>query len=236
MCKRILFIACTILIISSNVESKVANKATYLTDLKNSLKEEFPNNKTINIVFHGHSVPSGYYKTPIVNTLFSYPHIVMEVMKSHYPNAVLNIITTSIGGENSEQGLTRFDSDVLTKKPDLIFIDYALNDRGIGLTRSEVALKGMIKKSLANGIKVILMTPTPDLGEDILSDDALLQQYSNMIKSLASEYEVGLVDSYSTFKDKVKEGNSLATYMSQVNHPNEIGHLIVSSEILTWVM
>jgi hypothetical protein len=38
-------------------------------------------NRTINIVFHGHSVPSGYFKTPQVNTLSSYPHIFLKKLK-----------------------------------------------------------------------------------------------------------------------------------------------------------
>ena len=54
-------------------ESAMANPSTYLNDLKKELQKEWPNNRTINLVFHGHSVPAGFFKTPEVNILSSYP-------------------------------------------------------------------------------------------------------------------------------------------------------------------
>lgn len=73
----------------------------YLKDIKTELTKEWPKNRTINLVFHGHSVPSGYFKTPIVNTFDSYPYQLLRQLKSKYPYAVINVIVTSIGGENS---------------------------------------------------------------------------------------------------------------------------------------
>ena len=35
----------------------------------------WPKNRTINLVFHGHSVPTGYQKTPEVRTFESYPQL-----------------------------------------------------------------------------------------------------------------------------------------------------------------
>ncbi len=49
----------------------------------------------------------------------------------------VNDIKTTIGGENAEQRAKRFTKDVLSKQPDIIFIDYALNDRKIGLERAK---------------------------------------------------------------------------------------------------
>src|SRR5690606_34121461 len=77
------------------------NKADYLNDLKIELQQKWPENRTINLVFHGHSVPAGYFKTPVANTLESYPYQVLKELKAKYPYAVINIINTSIGGEDS---------------------------------------------------------------------------------------------------------------------------------------
>jgi len=35
------------------------------TYLKTELQKEWPKNRAMNIVFHGHSVPAGYFKTPL---------------------------------------------------------------------------------------------------------------------------------------------------------------------------
>lgn len=83
---------------------EVASQELYLEQIKAEMMVEWPKNRTINLVFHGHSVPAGYFKTPVVNTLASYPYIVLEQIKSKYPFTVVNIINTSIGGEHSESG------------------------------------------------------------------------------------------------------------------------------------
>ncbi len=150
------------LALGQNVESEKANPSTYLSDLKKEMQIEWPKNRTINIVFHGHSVPSGYFKTPIVNTLAAYPALVLNKIKALYPYAVVNVITTSIGGENSISGAKRFDNEVLNHQPDVLFIDYALNDRGAGLEKSYKAWDEMIKKAKRKNIKIILLTPSPD--------------------------------------------------------------------------
>ena len=108
------------LALGQNVESEKANPSTYLSDLKKEMQVEWPENRTINIVFHGHSVPSGYFKTPEVNTLAAYPALVLKIIKTQYPYAVVNVINTSIGGENSISGAKRFDHEVLNHQPDVI--------------------------------------------------------------------------------------------------------------------
>ena len=193
---------------------------------------EWPKNRTINLVFHGHSVPAGYFKTPVVNTLASYPYLVLKDIKSAYPMTVVNVINTSIGGENSESGLKRFEADVLTHKPDVLFIDYALNDRGMGLERAKIAWEKMIRWALEKNIKVILLTPSPDQRVDIKDDLSILDQHANQIKELAKSFQIGLIDTYALYKNKVKSGSNLVDYMSQVNHPNEKGHQMITDEIL----
>lgn len=112
-------------------------------------------------------------------------------------------------------------------KPDLLFIDYALNDRSIGLERSEVAWRSMIKDALEANVKLVLLTPTPDLREDILDENAPLAGHVKMIKKLGKEYQIPVIDVYSEFKAIKKSGTDISTYMSQGNHPNELGHQVV---------
>lgn len=208
----------------------------YLSETQLELQKKWPENRTINLVFHGHSVPSGYADTPNVRTLQAYPYQVLQAVKEVYPYAVVNSITTSIGGENSEQGAKRFRKDVLTHRPDVLFIDYALNDRGISLEKARKSWESMIKEALKEGIKVILLTPTPDLTEDITSDDSPLEIHSRQIRHLAKVYEIGLVDSYAAFREMKKDGIELNSFMSQSNHPNQKGHLVVTELILDYFM
>ncbi|TQO39642.1 lysophospholipase L1-like esterase [Arenibacter algicola] len=207
------------------------DSGTYLNPIKTELQKKWPANRTVNLVFHGHSVPSGYFRTPHVSTLDSYPYLTLKNVKDLYPHAVVNSITTSIGGEQSEQGAKRFKDDVLSHKPDVLFIDYALNDRRIGLTRAKKAWEKMIQEAIAYGTKVILLTPTPDLNEDIQSPNSELAKYSGQIRELAKKYKIGLVDSYILFQ-KIAKTEDLNTYMAQGNHINKKGHQVVVKAIL----
>lgn len=211
---------------------QTANEKDYLTELKTELMLKWPNNRTVNVVFHGHSVPSGYFKAGRVNSLAAYPHLFRKFLTENYQYAVINCITTSIGGEQAEQGAKRFKKDVLCLKPDLLFIDYALNDRSIGLERAEVAWRSMIKEALDADIKLVLLTPTPDLKEDILDENAPLAGYAKMIKKLGKENHIPVIDVYSQFKKLKQDGEDLAEYMSQNNHPNELGHKVAAQEII----
>ncbi len=211
-----------------------ANPTTYLTDIKTELTKQWPKNRSITLVFHGHSVPSGYFKTPVVNTLGAYPHLLLKRIKDKYPNAVVNVIVTAIGGEQSEQGAARFLTEVLIHKPDVLLIDYALNDRRLGLERAKKAWQTMIEQAQQAGAKVILLTPSPDLKVDMSNPDNELNQHANQIRQLADRYQTGLVDSYQLFDARRIQGDTLSRYMSQGNHPNEAGHTLIADELVKW--
>jgi lysophospholipase L1-like esterase len=211
-----------------------ASQEGYLQAVKTGLKKKWPANKTVNLVFHGHSVPSGYFRTPDVRTLEAYPHQVLQQVKSLYPTAVVNVIVTAIGGENSEQGLKRFDNEVLVHRPDVLFIDYALNDRKLGLSKAKEATEEMIRKALEKNIPVILLTPSPDLQVDIKNANNELEQFSKQISELAKHYNIGLADSYACFKMLAEKGENLNAYMSQSNHPNAPGHVLIATEVMKY--
>ncbi|MCX6255140.1 MAG: GDSL-type esterase/lipase family protein [Bacteroidia bacterium] len=215
-------------------KNEIARPSEYLSDIKTELKKEWPKNRTINLVFHGHSVPAGYFVTPEVNTFDSYPFLLLKELKALYPYAVINVINTSIGGENSISGEKRFESDVLIHKPDVIFIDYALNDRSCGLEKSKEAWESMLRKAIKNNIKVILLTPSPDQRVNILESNNDIEKHTLQIRDLAKEFGVGLVDSYKIFKQIAFVGDSISNYMSQVNHPNKKGHSLIANEILKY--
>lgn len=211
-----------------------ADPGTYLDSVKAELRKPWPHNRTINLVFHGHSVPSGYFRTPEVRTFDSYPYLVLKELKSLYPNAVINVILTSIGGENSVQGAERFREEVLTHRPDVLFIDYALNDRGPGLEKARAAWEEMIRAALGRGIKIILLTPSPDLRADITQAGNELESFTRMIKALAEEYHTGLADSYGQFRKLALAGKELEEFMAQVNHPNREGHELIADRIMEY--
>lgn len=213
---------------------QTADPKTYLADLTAVLNRSWPTNRTVHIVCHGHSVPAGYFKTPVVDTFNAYPHLLHRGLKERFPRAVINVIVTAIGGEDSEGGAKRFERDVLALRPDVVTIDYGLNDRRIGFERAAAAWEAMIVQAKAKGVKVILLTPTADLRELIGDPQQPLLRHAEQIRRLARKHGVALADSLARFREAVRAGQRLEDLMSQVNHPNRQGHDLVAGELLKW--
>lgn len=205
--------------------------AVDLTSLDADLNKAWPDNRTINIVFHGHSVPAGYHRAGEVKPFESYPFLFGEQLKDYYPNAVVNIVTTAIGGENSISGAARFTTDVLAQQPDLIFIDYAINDRSQPVANVEAAWQAMIDDAAAAGVPVMLLTPTGVAGEDLSDPANLLTERANLIRSLASTNDVLLADVTSDWLVETTSGTPEGDLLSQGNHPNLAGHQLAAETL-----
>jgi lysophospholipase L1-like esterase len=213
----------------------VADKVNYLADICDSLALKWPDNPIMHIVCHGHSVPAGYFATPYIDTFHSYPHLFHYTLKERYPFAVINVIVTAIGGEHSRQGAARFTDDVLCHKPGIITIDYGLNDRLIGIGGAEKAWRSMIEKALAEKIKVILLTPSWDQSYFAQNDDwKQLTAHAEQIRGLASEYAVGLADTFLEFQRFIDRGGHLNDLLSHIVHPGYAGHKIISGALAQW--
>ena len=206
---------------------------SYLANVKNEMRKVWPKSRTINLVFHGHSVPAGYWTNHEVHTLESYPNLLLQKLKAKYPYAVINVIVTAIGGENSIKGETRMEK-VLAHEPDVLFIDYALNDRSVGLTKAKDAWEKMIRAAREKNIKVILLTSSPDQRVDILKEGNDLEAHSEQIRGMALSNGVALVDSFSLFRQIAEREGGIVKYMSHVNHPNAEGHEVIADAIMKW--
>lgn len=211
-----------------------ADPNSYLSNLVRELKTPWPHNRTITLVFHGDSVPAGYFKTPVVETFNAYPHLVHVALKERYPNAVINVIVTARGGEAADGGAARFESDVLTHKPDVVLIDYGLNDRRIAFKESQEAWNRMIAMAKRADAKVIVLTPTPDMTAALNDTRDTLFRHVQQIRRTALLNEVALVDSYKQFAEYSDEHGSIEGVMSQSNHPNRQGHELVAAELVKW--
>lgn len=211
-----------------------AEPTTYLADVVREMEKTWPGTRMVQVVCHGHSVPAGYFVTPAVDTMNAYPHLLHAGLAARFPKAVINVTVTAIGGENSIAGEKRFAHDVLVRRPDVVTIDYGLNDRGLDPSAVRAAWQSMIAQAKAANVKVILLTPTGDTSAKMEDPEDPIVKQAVAIRLLAKENGVGLVDSLALFNHAVAGGAKLESLMSQVNHPNRAGHDLVAAELLKW--
>ncbi|MGF7143940.1 lysophospholipase L1-like esterase [Anaerotaenia torta] len=212
-----------------------ADKSTYLSEEVRRLKQVWPENKNYHIVCHGHSIPCGYTAAHVVRTFDAYPHQLHQILNQRFPTAVINIITSAIGGENSVSGAKRFREEVLCHRPDLVTLDYGRNDMYLTREAAEAAWRQMIEAGLAFGAKLILITPAPDCRKEYYtarsSGD---EELSDMIRRLAAEYGVGLADAAQTFDQRLALSHLLSSYLISVNHLTREGHGVIAADLADW--
>lgn len=214
----------------------IAEPSQYLRELTQQLRLTWPDNRTVHLVFHGHSVPAGYFQTPQVQPFQAYPHLLHRKLRERFPFAVMNMIVTAVGGETSLLGAERFEREALCHRPDVVMIDYGLNDRRIGLKEAETSWRQMIEQAMAAGSKVILLTPTHDGREERPQAEGWrkLEACAAQIRTLAAEYGTGLADSFAAYAAHIEAGGDVNDLLSGGNHPNERGHELVAERLFRW--
>lgn len=167
--------------------------------------------KPLKVIFFGDSItqagvrPGGYIS------------LMQEAVKQ---NAGLNyeLIGAGIGGNKVYDLYLRFEDDVLSKKPDVVFMYVGVNDvwhKQSSLTGTDpdkfiAFYSAMIKKMQAAGIKVIVCTPAV-IGEKTdfsNAQDGDMNRYSQMIRDLSLTYKLGLVDLRKAFLDYNLKNNA----------------------------
>ncbi len=157
-----------------------------------------------------------------------------------------------IGGNKIYDLYLRLEDDVLSKKPDIVFIYVGVNDvwhksgsgTGTDADKFEKFYTALVKKIQAQNIQVILCTPAT-IGEkwdNTNQQDGDLNAYSKIIARLATSLNCKLVDLRTSFMDYNKQHNpdnkEKGILTTDRVHLNELGNQRVANEmmkVLGWV-
>jgi lysophospholipase L1-like esterase len=126
----------------------------------------------------------------------------------HRRNKIV-VIGAGIGGNKVYDLYLRLETDVLDKNPDIVFIYVGVNDvwhkssfgTGTDPDKFEKFYQAIIDKLKSRKIKIVLCTPAA-IGEKIdfsNQQDGDMNQYSNIIRSLATKNNLPLVDLRKSF-------------------------------------
>jgi lysophospholipase L1-like esterase len=159
--------------------------------------------------------------------------------------AQYDFIGAGIGGNKVYDLYLRMDDDVLATKPDVVIIYIVVNDvwhkrsygTGTDLDKFEKFYNALIKKMQAQNIKLIMCTPAV-IGErtDFSNElDGDLNNYSNVIRKIATTNGLPLVDLRKAFLDYNKQNNpenkESGILTSDRVHLNDKGNQLVADEI-----
>ena len=70
--------------------------------------------------------------------------------RQQFPNAKVSEINAAIGGTGSDLGVFRLRHDVLEHKPDLLFVEFAVNDGGAPPLQIYRCMEGIVRQTWKN--------------------------------------------------------------------------------------
>ena len=190
-----------------------------MTRLKNLMKRA-ANGESLVIGFLGGSITQGSLSsTP--KTCYAY--LVYEWWKKSFPNAAFSFVNGGIGGTTSHYGGARAWKDVLCYRPDIVTVDFSVNDDANEFF--EETYEGTLRRLLAAPSApavVVLNNVFYDTGKNA-------QYYHNRI---ADHYGIPHVSIKDTVYPDVESGKIVRADITPDNlHPNDKGHRLVADEI-----
>ena len=136
----------------------------------------------------------------------SYRAIVSRNLEEKYPKAHFKFVDAAIGGTGSQLGAYRLDRDVLPYKPDLMFLDFTLNDGMNRLTPDTLAShEAIIRRMITEaGCPVVQVFTAGKSHVTEGSTDKMLRRTAHI--ELAKVYNVPCGDAISLMQEKFKKG------------------------------
>ena len=199
----------------------------------------FASQKKTRVIFFGDSItqagvqPGGY----IVR--------VDSICKMEGAGDKYEFIGAGIGGNKVYDLYLRMENDVLAKNPDVVIIYIGVNDvwhksssgTGTDADKFEKFYQAIIDKLKAKNIKIILSTPAA-IGEktDFSNpQDGDMNEYSNIIRRIASKNNLALVDLRKAFHEYSLKNNSAnkdrGILTTDRVHLNANGNQLVADEM-----
>ena len=195
--------------------------------------------KKLWVVFFGDSITqAGVQPTGYITKLDSI------VKQAHLPDSV-ELIGAGIGGNKVYDLYLRMEEDVLKMNPDVVLIYVGINDvwhkassgTGTDPEKFEKFYRAIIKRLQDKNIKVILCTPSVigERNDNSNQQDGDLNQYSNIIRSIAKDLSLPVCDLHNAFSEYLKANNPTNAEKGILTvdrvHLNEKGNLFVAGQI-----
>lgn len=115
----------------------------------------------------------------------------LKWFQQQYPRATISEINAAIGGTGSDLGVFRLRHDMLEFQPDLLFVEFAVNDSGAAPAQIHRCMEGIIRQTWRDNPATDICFVYTLEGQmlDVLKEDKLPRSYAGM-EQLAGHYGI----------------------------------------------
>ncbi len=192
--------------------------------------------KTIRIAFLGGSITEGYSASEHEKC---YAALTYQWWEKRFPDAKIRYINAGIGGTSSQYGVARAERDVLSELPDLVFIEFSVNDSSEpffqetyeGLVR-QILDKELVKRS-GDQVKR-RWKPAVMLIHNARYDNG--ESAENIHLAVGRHYGLPCVSMKPAVYDAIRAGELCRLSVTEDDlHPNDEGHRLLS-DVITYAL
>lgn len=191
--------------------------------LANVIKK-LKNGEEVTVGFIGGSITQG---TSAGNEL-CYAKLTADWLQQTYSSAKVNYVNAGIGATGSYIGVHRVTTDLLSKSPDLVFVEFSVNDTTENTERNKDSYDSLLRtiwKSSTNPAIITIATTQED-------GTSFQEQHAEIVK----HYDLPMISYRNTILDTIKHGDIAWKDISDDNiHPNVPGHKIVSQLLQAYI-
>ncbi len=143
-----------------------------------------------------------------------------EWFSREFPQAEVKEIDAAIGGTGSDLGVFRLERDALRHKPDLLFVEFAVNDGGASPQHIWQAMEGIVRQTwAANPRTDICFVYTYRVGYEAELEQGLCPRAASAMEMLADHYRIPSIN----FALKIVELQQMGKLVFQSDEPTEAG-------------
>jgi lysophospholipase L1-like esterase len=182
------------------------------------------NGETVTIAYLGGSITEGALAQPQPLKCYAYLSAHCFAEKFMPDAAKLNYINAGVSGTPSLLGITRLEQDVLRHNPDIVFVEFAVNDS------SDLISQG-VYESLLRKLLMSETQPAVILLFTVLSGGYSCQEHMSM---LGRHYNLGMISVKDAIWPDIQQGTlAWSDYSPDYAHPTTEGHAFVAELIDT---
>ena len=184
---------------------------------------EFINSKDeIKLGFLGGSITFG---TRASSGSLCYRNRVTTMIQEKFPGKKIENINAAIGGTGSDFGFFRMEKQLLSENPDMVFVEFAVNDGAF--LKTDLYMENIVRKILRKNPEtpiVFLYSVCVDSIDNFYSK-GLTPKTILLQQKVADYYNIPTVNMGKALYDRsVEEGADIKDYLPDNVHPNDEGH------------
>ena len=160
-----------------------------------------------------------------------YIDFLQDMLQAKYPSATILFINRGVPGDTAEGGLRRLKEQVIDERPDLVFVQFALNDAFIGcpLAEYEKNIALIIDRLRSETAAELLLLTSVALADQ--QEDAMALKYYGRIEQLAQQLSVPIARVHAYWKEKTG-GNFDGLLQADLVHPTSAGYRLMAEAIM----